>query len=155
MQAAGQADMESEQIRNIIPIHTSQEPDPCIPQENNVSDVCRDIPDIDENMLYQQKGFGGYVEAYQYYCAYIQRLSRERAIELKTFINLHAARMKNTDPATISTEELQDILKIGLDSIFKSKKNMLLAQSACMGVDAMLSMGRPVLEWAYRICVGS
>lgn len=153
-QVTGQAGTKAEKIQNVVPINIKEEPAPYIPQDNSSLAVNANIPDIDENLLYQQKGFGGYVEAYQYYCTYMQALNRERALELKAFINLHATRMKNTDPATIPTEELQNILKIGLESIFKGKKNLLLAQSACMGVDAMLAMGRPVLEWAYRICVG-
>ena len=68
--AAMGTDIQTERVNNVVPIKTTPEPMPQIPQETmNVTQPIQrvQIPDIDENKLFEQKGFAGYIEVYEYF----------------------------------------------------------------------------------------
>mgnify|MGYP000287039124 FL=1 len=122
--AAMGADFQAERINNVVPMKTTPEPMPQIPQETMSSAVPIqhiEIPDIDENKLFEQKGFAGYVEVYEYYISNSNILAVERKAELLNFINMHAMMMKQTDPNAIEEGQLKNIVSLGLDSIFSKK----------------------------------
>lgn len=145
--------VQPEEIKNIIPMNTKPEPMPAISKNTTNVIQSTNIPDINENQLFEQKGFAGYVEVYQYLQKYGAYLPAERANELMSFIKMHAIRMKQQNPQMMEIEELRNILKIGLQTIFNKKLPEILKQSTAITLDSFLTMGKPVLEWAYLYCV--
>ena len=113
-----------------------------------------EIPDIDENKLFEQKGFAGYVEVYEYYISNSNILAVERKAELLNFINMHAMMMKQTDPNAIEEGQLKNIVSLGLDSIFSKKLPQILKETTCLTKEDLLAGGRQFLNYAYNICVG-
>ena len=151
------ADVQAERINNVVPMKTTSEPMPQIPQETiNVTQPIQraEIPDIDENKLFEQKGFAGYVEVYEYFISNSNALIAERKAELLNFINMHAMMMKQTDPNAIDEEQLKNIVSIGLDSIFSKKLPQILKETTCLTKDDLLAGGRQFLNFAYNVCVG-
>ena len=132
--------LQSEKIANIVPMKTTPEPMPVIPQ--NLSENQPAIEDINEQKIFEEKGFAGYVEVYKYYLFNKNVLSEERKTELLNFINLHATMMKQTDPANLSEDQLREILNIGFSSIFEKK------------LPEILKAGKQFLDYAYNVCVG-
>lgn len=130
--AAMGTDVQTERINNVIPMKTIPEPMPQIPQETMNATVPIqhiEIPDIDENKLFEQKGFAGYVEVYEYYISNSNTLAAERKAELLNFINMHAMMMKQTDPNAIEEGQLKNIVSLGLDSIFSKKLPQILKET--------------------------
>ena len=155
--AAMGADIQAERVNNVVPMKTTLEPMPQIPQEtmNATQPIQRvQIPDIDENKLFEQKGFAGYIEVYEYFVNNSNTLTTEKKAELLNFINMHAMMMKQTDPNTIEEEQLKNIVSIGLDSIFSKKLPQILKETTCLTKEDLLAGGRQFLNYAYNVCVG-
>lgn len=155
--AAMGTDVQTERINNVIPMKTISEPMPQIPQETMNATVPIqhiEIPDIDENKLFEQKGFAGYVEVYEYYISNSNTLAAERKAELLNFINMHAMMMKQTDPNAIEEGQLKNIVSLGLDSIFSKKLPQILKETTCLTKEDLLAGGRQFLNYAYNVCVG-
>ena len=155
--AAMGADIQAERVNNVVPMKTTLEPMPQIPQEtmNAAQPIQRvQIPDIDENKLFEQKGFAGYIEVYEYFVNNSNTLTTEKKAELLNFINMHAIMMKQTDPNTIEEEQLKNIVSIGLDSIFSKKLPQILKETTCLTKEDLLTGGRQFLNYAYNVCVG-
>ena len=127
-------------------------PMPVIPQ--NLSENQPAIEDINEQKIFEEKGFAGYVEVYKYYLFNKNVLSEERKTELLNFINLHATMMKQTDPANLSEDQLREILNIGFSSIFEKKLPEILKATTCLSKDVLLNSGKQFLDYAYNVCVG-
>lgn len=144
--------LQSEKIANIVPMKTTPEPMPVIPQ--NLSENQPAIEDINEQKIFEEKGFAGYVEVYKYYLFNKNVLSEERKTELLNFINLHATMMKQTDPANLSEDQLREILNIGFSSIFEKKLPEILRATTCLSKDVLLNSGKQFLDYAYNVCVG-
>lgn len=155
--AAMGTDIQAERVNNVVPMKTTPEPMPQIPQEtmNDTQPIQRvQIPDIDENKLFEQKGFAGYIEVYEYFVNNSNTLTTEKKAELLNFINMHAIMMKQTDPNTIEEEQLKNIVSIGLDSIFSKKLPQILKETTCLTKEDLLAGGRQFLNYAYNVCVG-
>ena len=151
------ADVQTERINNVIPMKTIPEQMPQIPQETMNATVPIqhiEIPDIDENKLFEQKGFAGYVEVYEYYISNSNTMVAERKAELLNFINMHAMMMKQTDPNAIGEGQLKNIVSLGLDSIFSKKLPQILKETTCLTKEDLLAGGRQFLNYAYNVCVG-
>ena len=144
--------LQREKIANIVPMKTTPEPMPVIPQ--NLSENQPAIEDINEQKIFEEKGFAGYVEVYKYYLFNKNVLSEERKTELLNFINLHATMMKQTDPANLSEDQLREILNIGFSSIFEKKLPEILKATTCLSKDVLLNSGKQFLDYAYNVCVG-
>lgn len=146
--AATGASICSEKIENVVPMKTAPEPMPVIP------DIVSAIPDINEQKMFEEKGFAGYVEVYSYYINNKNLLSEERRAELLNFINLHATMMKNTDPENLSEDQLREILNVGLSTIFQNKLPEILKATTCLSKEVLLQSGKQYLSYAYNICLG-
>lgn len=155
--AAMGVDVQTERVNNIAPMKTTPEPMPQIPQEGvTVTQPIQhvEVPDIDENKLFEQKGFEGYVEVYEYFVSNSNALTGERRAELLNFINMHAMMMKQTDPNVIEEGQLRNIISLGLDSIFSKKLPQILKETTCLTKEDLLVGGRQFLNYAYNVCVG-